>query len=133
MVSTRQATGNSAPRKLFNPASEPTTTKTKTKAKTTTTKKSTPTKPKANISKPRAKATTTGRVEKKKAPATKAKKATVGDRIEGALEKAVGTVEDKPGKKVCLLTFVPYTPSKRTLLLRSLHRRGAYSYTWSRG
>lgn len=132
MVSTRQATGNSAPRKLFNPTSEPTTVKTKAKTKTTTTKKSTPAKPKANISKPRAKATTTGRVEKK-VPAMKARKATVGDKVKGVVEKAVGTVEDKPGKKVCRLDPVPSTPSKGTLCSCSLPRRSAYTHRWGRG
>jgi hypothetical protein len=99
MVSTRQATGNSAPRKLINPTPEPTTTKT-----TTATKKSTPAKPKANISKPRAKATTAGRVEKKKkAPATKGGSAIAyGDKLKDAVEKVAGAGEDKPAKKVCL-------------------------------
>jgi len=113
MVSTRQSTGNSAPRKLFTPTSEPTTAKTKTKTKTTTTRKSTPAKPKANISKPRAKATITGRVEKKKAPANKAKKVTVEDMVKATVEKAAGTVEDKLGKKVCPFSLAPSTPPKR--------------------
>ena len=91
---TRSATGKSAPRKLFT--IEPTTTTTrKTKTKTTT---KTTGKPKANMSKPRAKATTTGRVEKK-APAKK-RKTSVGDKVKGLVEKAEGKIERKPGKKV---------------------------------
>lgn len=50
------------------------------------------------MSKPRAKATTTGRVEKK-APAKK-RKTTVGDKVKGLVEKAEGKIERKPGKKV---------------------------------
>ena len=91
---TRSATGKSAPRKLFT--IEPTTTTTrKTKTKTTT---KTTGKPKANMSKPRAKATSTGRVEKK-APAKK-RKTSVGDKVKGLVEKAEGKIERKPGKKV---------------------------------
>ncbi|KAK0515091.1 hypothetical protein JMJ35_002470 [Cladonia borealis] len=90
---TRSATGKSAPRKLFT--IEPTTTTTrKTKTKTTT---KTTGKPKANMSKPRAKATSTGRVEKK-APAKK-RKTSVGDKVKGLVEKAEGKIERKPGKK----------------------------------
>ena len=67
-----------------------------------TSKKSTVPKTKANTSKPRAKATTAGRVEKKKAPMTKNKRTpTVTDKVKGVVEKAVGAVEGKPAKKVC--------------------------------
>lgn len=67
-----------------------------------TSKKSTVPKTKANTSKPRAKAATAGRVEKKKAPATKNKRTpTVVDKVKGVVEKAVGTIEGKPAKKVC--------------------------------
>lgn len=67
-----------------------------------TTKRSTVPKTKANTSKPRAKAATAGRVEKKKAPATKNKRTpTVIDKVKGIVEKAVGTIEGKPAKKVC--------------------------------
>lgn len=67
-----------------------------------TSKKSTVPKTKANTSKPRAKAATAGRVEKKKAPATKKKRTpTVADKVKGGVEKAVGAVEGKPAKKVC--------------------------------
>ena len=50
------------------------------------------------MSKPRAKATSTGRVEKK-APAKK-RKTNVGDKVKGLVEKAEGKIERKPGKKV---------------------------------
>ena len=67
-----------------------------------TSKKSTVPKTKANTSKPRAKAATAGRVEKKKAPATKNKRTpTVADKVKGMVEKVVGTIEGKPAKKVC--------------------------------
>lgn len=56
-------------------------------------------KHKANTSEPRAKATTAGRIEKKKATPKK-KKAIIGDKIEGAVKRATGKVEGKPGKKV---------------------------------
>ena len=55
------------------------------------------------MSKPRAKATTTGRVEKKKAAPKK--KTSVGDKVKGLVEKAEGKVERKPAKKVCVYTF----------------------------
>ena len=100
---TRSATGKSAPRKLFT--IEPTTTTTR-KPKTKTTTKTTG-KPKANMSKPRAKATSTGRVEKK-APAKK-RKTSVGDKVKGLVEKAEGKVERKPGKKVRYDRF--YSPA----------------------
>ena len=56
------------------------------------------------MSKPRAKATTTGRVEKKKAAPKK--KTSVGDKVKGLVEKAEGKVERKPGKKVCVIIHV---------------------------
>ena len=66
-----------------------------------TSKKSAVPKTKANTSKPRAKAATAGRVEKKKAPATKNKRTpTVTDKVKGVVEKVVGTIEGKPAKKV---------------------------------
>ena len=71
-----------------------------------TSKKSTVPKTKANTSKPRAKASTTGRVEKKKAPATKNKRTpTLADKVKGVVEKVVGTIEGKPAKKVCCAPF----------------------------
>ena len=99
MALTRKSTGHSAPRKAYVPAPATTTTKTtKTKTKTKTSSKkpgsgSGVTKPKANTSKPRAKATG-GRVTKRKP--------TLKDKAKGAIKKAVGTVERKPGKKVSL-------------------------------
>ena len=59
-----------------------------------------------NTSKPRANAATAGRVEKKKAPATKDKRTpTVTDKVKGVVEKVVGTIEGKPAKKVCCAAF----------------------------
>ncbi len=87
-------------------------------------KKSTVPKTKANTSKPRAKAATAGRVEKKKAPATKNKRTpTVVDKVKGVVEKAVGTIEGKPAKKVCCSR--PSLPSKSwraTLMSAALAR-----------
>ena len=84
MALTRGATGTSRPRR----ANETTTTTTTTTKKTTT--------------KPRAK-TTTGRVTKgTKVDATHHKrKPSLADKVSGAIEKVVGKVERKPGKKVC--------------------------------
>lgn len=77
-----------------------------------TSKKSAVPKTKANTSKPRAKAATAGRVEKKKAPATKNKRTpTVVDKVKGVVEKAVGTIEGKPGKKVCGAQFILAVPA----------------------
>ena len=65
-------------------------------------KKSTFPKTKANTSRPRSKAATAGRVEKKKAPVTKNKRTpTVTDKVKGVIEKVVGAIEGKPAKKVC--------------------------------
>ena len=81
MASTRSATGNSRPRQFTTIATEPASRKKAgtTKKKATTTKK------------PAAKKTSTGRVTKHKP--------TVGDKVKGAVEKAKGVVERKPGKK----------------------------------
>ena len=92
---------NRAPRVLF--AIDDATPKPKS-----TSKKSTVPKTKANTSKPRAKASTAGRVEKKKTPATKNKRTpTVADKVKGVVEKVVGTIEGKPAKKVCCTHFTP--------------------------
>lgn len=105
MAITRHATGHSAPRKTTTTTSVTTTTANSPavrKKKTTNT-----TRPKANTSKPRAQATTSGRVTKSRAPATKnpPRKTSVKDKVEGVLEKIVGAVEGRPGKKVRLLLF----------------------------
>ena len=88
-------------------------------------KKSTVPKTKANTSKPRAKAATAGRVEKKKAPATKNKRApTVVDKVKGVVEKAVGTIEGKPAKKVCCSRpSLPSKISRATLMSTALAAR----------
>lgn len=99
MAVTRGSKGITQPRTPFTIEATPASTKTKTKSKTTTTKAP---KVKANTSKPRAKATASGRVEKKKAPA---KKAGVKDKVKGVVEKGKGVVEGKPGKKVCVFLF----------------------------
>ena len=84
MAVTRGATGNSRPRII---ATIDTATATKPRKST-----------KANTSKPRTPATKTGRVAK--APSTHHKrKPNVKDKVEGAIEKAVGKVERKPGKE----------------------------------
>ena len=113
---------NRAPRVLF--AIEDAAPKPKS-----TSKKPTVPKTKANTSKPRAKAATTGRVEKKKAPATKNKRTpTVTDKVKGVVDKAVGTIESKPAKKVCCtLVFASLlSESRRGFCSRQLsgRRRG---------
>lgn len=96
--STRSKTGNSKPRVFATIGTTP-----ETKKRTTTKKKTTA---KANTSKPRTKKTTTGGVTKKRAPA-KVKKESVGkkvaDKVNGAVLKAEGAIERKPGKKVSVL------------------------------
>ena len=123
---------NRAPRVLF--AIEDAAPKPKS-----TSKKSTVPKTKANTSKPRAKASTAGRVEKKKAPATKNKRTpTVADKVKGVVEKVVGTIEGKPAKKVCC---TPFTPSPLRIRVfyscqRSwapVDRRWANGYTQAAG
>lgn len=84
MAQTRGATGNAKPR-VFTPVSTEPVRKRKTG--TAATKKTTTSKPKA-----------TGGVKKKRAPAA-AKKPTIKDKVEGAVEKVVGTAEGKPSKK----------------------------------
>lgn len=112
MALTRHATGHSAPRKTAE-----TTTATITK------KKPGSGRPKANTSKPRSTKPVAdakvkeGRVEKRGRPA-KAKKVeviggegtvkqkrkpTVKDKVEAVVDKVVGAVERKPGKKVRLV------------------------------
>jgi len=81
MAQTRGATGNAKPR-VFAPISTEPVRKRKTTG--TTTKKS----------------TAGAGVTKKRAPATSHKrKSNLKDKVEGAVDKAVGTVERKPGKK----------------------------------
>lgn len=103
MAVTRHATGHSAPRKTTTTSVTTTTNSPASRKKKTTTT----TRPKANTSKPRAQATTSGRVTKSRAPATKnpPRKTSVKDKVEGVLEKIVGAVEGRPGKKVRLLLF----------------------------
>ena len=119
MAVTRHATGHSAPRKSFS--SSVTTAlfgpKTKQKPSTKTTAASSGTT--ANTSKPRAKTVAGGRVGKKTTTTTTTKatagggeglkrrprKTGVKDKVQGLLEKAVGTVEGKPGKKVSVFFF----------------------------
>ena len=95
-----------------------------------TSKKSAVPKTKANTSKPRAKAATAGRVEKKKAPATKNKRTpTVLDKVKGVVDKAVGTIEGKPGKKVRGPQFILAVPKLQgyvhvmSLFCRAVTRR----------
>ncbi|KAK5234447.1 hypothetical protein LTR47_004480 [Exophiala xenobiotica] len=81
MAQTRGATGNAKPR-VFAPVSTEPVRKRKTTG--TTTKKS---------------AVGGAGVTKKRAPATHKSKSTLKDKVEGAVDKVVGTVEGKPGKK----------------------------------
>ncbi|KAL2435557.1 hypothetical protein ABEF95_004459 [Exophiala dermatitidis] len=106
MAQTRGATGNSKPRIFAAISTEPvtrrkTTTKKRTTAGSGTGTGGTTTTTTTNKRKGPA-ASNTGRVTKKekRAPATHHKrKPTVADKIEGAAEKIVGTIENKPGKK----------------------------------
>lgn len=88
MAATRASTGNSKPRVLPSISTGP-----ERKRKSTTTK--------AGTKKSTTKRSTTGAgVTKKRAPnAHHKRKATVTDKVKGALEKAEGTVTRKPGKK----------------------------------
>lgn len=83
MAQTRGATGNAKPRVFSAISTEPVR-----KRKATTGTKKTTVKPK----------TTAG--VKKSAPASHHKRTpTIADKIEGAVDKVVGTVEGQPGKK----------------------------------
>ena len=64
--------------------------------------------------------------KKKKVPTTKTKKPTMTDKVKGAVEKAIGIVEGKPGKKVrCNVSFwaagllngIPQIWSERKLIV----------------
>lgn len=84
MAATRASTGNSKPRLVATVSTTP-----ERKRKTTTTRK-----PAVK------KSTTSAGVTKKRAPNTHHKrKASLKDKVEGALEKAEGKVTRKPGKK----------------------------------
>ncbi|KAL2441197.1 hypothetical protein ABEF95_013488 [Exophiala dermatitidis] len=103
MAQTRGATGNSKPR-IFAPISTEPVTKRKTTTKKRTTAAGTggTTTTTTTNKRKSAAAGNTGRVTKKekRAQATHHKrKPTVADKIEGAAEKLVGTIENKPGKK----------------------------------
>lgn len=92
MASTRAATGHSKPR-ILNPVS----TTPERKRKTTTTRA---TKPKTTTKTAGTKKSTTGAGVKKRTPNTHHKrKSHLKDKIEGAVEKAEGTITRKPGKK----------------------------------
>lgn len=82
MASTRSATGHSRPRQFTAISTEPARAR------------KTATGAKKRGRKPAEKKTTTGRVGKKSAT-----KPIVGDKVKGAVEKAKGVVERKPGKK----------------------------------
>jgi len=87
MASTRSTTGHSKPRVVPTVSTEPARKRTVTKKRDTA---------KANTSKPRS----TAGVAKKRAPATHHKrKPSVKDVVEGAIEKVVGKIENKPGKE----------------------------------
>ena len=97
MAQTRGATGNSKPRVFSTPSTEPV----RKRATTTGTKKRATPK------------TTTGGVTKKSAPATQKKKPSIKDKVEGAAEKVVGAVEDKPAKKAAATKKVRGTDGKK--------------------
>ena len=87
MASTRAATGHSKPRVVPTVSTTP-----ERKRKTTTARKP--------ATKTATKKSATGAGVKKRAPATHHKrKASVKDKVEGALEKVEGSVTRKPGKK----------------------------------
>ncbi|KAK5102760.1 hypothetical protein LTS08_003560 [Lithohypha guttulata] len=84
MASTRASTGNSKPRIAAAVSTTPERKRKATSTSTTTTKKS----------------TTGAGVTKKRAPNTSHKRQPhLKDKVEGALEKAEGTITNKPGKK----------------------------------
>jgi len=121
MRATRQQTGNSKPRTFPDVPTTAAEVKRNEKKKA---KKAATTK--ANTSKPRSDKTTTGRVTKKKAPTKKDKavKEKVESKINGTVEKAEGTVEGKPGKKVrtapvSASTVMPTTPTIMTRSMRA--------------
>ncbi|KIW24387.1 uncharacterized protein PV07_10105 [Cladophialophora immunda] len=89
MAQTRGATGHSKPRVFATVSTEP-VRKRKTTTATTT----------GGATKKRKTASKKAGVTKTRAPATHHKrKPTIVDKIEGAVEKVVGIVEGKPGKK----------------------------------
>ncbi|KIW16142.1 hypothetical protein PV08_06193 [Exophiala spinifera] len=98
MAQTRGATGNAKPRIFTTPSTEPVQ---KRKAGTTTKKRTT--KPKS--------ATGAG-ITKKSAPAAHKRKPSIKDKVEGAVEKVVGTLEGKPGKKAAGTKKIKGTDSK---------------------
>jgi len=103
MATTRAKTGNAKPR-VFPKVEE------------AVTGKKTPTS-KANTSKPRAKKVSTGRVTKAPAEKKVVKKKTpikaVADKVNGAVLKAEGKVEGKPGKKAAGTTKAKSTTTKK--------------------
>ncbi|KAL6241355.1 hypothetical protein RBB50_011619 [Rhinocladiella similis] len=101
MAQTRGATGNAKPRIFTNPSTEPVR---KRKAGTTTKKRTA--KPKS---------TTGAGITKKGAPATHHKrKPSVKDKVEGAVEKVIGTVERKPAKKAAATKKIKGTDGKNS-------------------
>ncbi|KIV90561.1 hypothetical protein PV10_07849 [Exophiala mesophila] len=85
MAQTRGATGNSKPRVFPTVSVEPVRKRKATTGTGATGKK---------------KKTATGGVSKKRAPAASSKgKSSVKDKIEGAVDKLTGSVENKPAKK----------------------------------
>ncbi|KAK5080898.1 hypothetical protein LTR05_008214 [Lithohypha guttulata] len=90
MASTRASTGSSKPRIAAAVSTTPERKRKATTTSTTATKRPTTTK----------KSTTGAGVTKKRAPNTSHKRQPhLKDKVEGALEKAEGTITNKPGKK----------------------------------
>ncbi|EXJ61424.1 uncharacterized protein A1O5_11739 [Cladophialophora psammophila CBS 110553] len=95
MAQTRGATGHSKPRVFTTVSTEPVRKRQTTAATTGGT-----TKKRKTASKKAGATTANAGVTKKRAPATHHKrKPTLADKVEGAVEKVVGIVEGKPGKK----------------------------------
>ncbi|KAI5918305.1 hypothetical protein F4810DRAFT_715655 [Camillea tinctor] len=96
MASTRASTGNSRPR-IHNPISTAPERKRRTTTTTTTKKRGAPAKKSTTT----ATTTTNGGVRKRGRPPLHhhKRKPHLSDKIEGAVEKAVGAVTRRPGKK----------------------------------
>lgn len=99
MAQTRGATGHSKPRSFPTVSTEP--------AQKRTTK--------TTVKKPVTKRVANGGVTKSRAPATHHKrKSSVKDKIGGAVEKAKGVVERKPGKKAAGTKKIKGTDGKNS-------------------
>ncbi|KAH0843870.1 hypothetical protein AYO21_09891 [Fonsecaea monophora] len=119
MAQTRGATGHSKPRVFATVSTEPVR-----KRKTTATTTDGATKKKRKTAPKKAGATTTGAgVTKKRAPASHHKrKPTIADKVEGVVEKVIGTVEGKPGKKAAGTKKIKGTDGKGSKVSKNTAR-----------